>query len=242
MSFTWIPIGLTSRCLGNQPKLAEHEQPEPGSNKGFLSQFRHCCCCCQVSSLLVGLVCDCFSFVFLFHLTFDRWMPPEVLTEGRFEELSDGTALMTLSRFSSFLLFPFLRLIKHVTFLVWAYAVLLWELFSFGELPYKEFDNERVIKEVLSYTLFLSSSSPSLSPFPLHAMYSPQNRCFSDAGWSSQSACRASCTSSAAVAGSESVLLLLQSSHFFTNALRNLTCVHVHCACYLCKSDCFSHV
>eukprot|EP00730_Choanoeca_flexa_P006600 TRINITY_DN12184_c0_g4_i3.p1 TRINITY_DN12184_c0_g4~~TRINITY_DN12184_c0_g4_i3.p1 ORF type:complete len:1062 (+),score=192.41 TRINITY_DN12184_c0_g4_i3:111-3296(+) len=50
-----------------------------------------------------------------------RWMPPEVFTDGLFEERSD----------------------------VWAYGVTLWEIFSWGAVPYKDIPHDEVIGKVL---------------------------------------------------------------------------------------------
>ncbi|EFO87596.1 CRE-ROL-3 protein [Caenorhabditis remanei] len=51
-----------------------------------------------------------------------RWMAPEVLKDFNFSSKSD----------------------------VWAYGVLLYEVFSFGEVPYKEMDSKRVMTNVRS--------------------------------------------------------------------------------------------
>eukprot|EP00045_Choanoeca_perplexa_P017029 m.238854 g.238854 ORF g.238854 m.238854 type:complete len:876 (-) comp17431_c0_seq2:1743-4370(-) len=50
-----------------------------------------------------------------------RWMPPEVFTTGVFEELSD----------------------------VWAFGVTVWEIFSWGALPYGHLAHDQVIENVL---------------------------------------------------------------------------------------------
>ena len=47
-----------------------------------------------------------------------RWMPPEALKYGRFTTDSD----------------------------IWAYGVILWEIFTFGKQPYYGHSNEEVIE------------------------------------------------------------------------------------------------
>ena len=46
-----------------------------------------------------------------------RWMPPESIVSGNFTTMSD----------------------------IWAFGVLLWELFTYGDLPYTQMDNEEMI-------------------------------------------------------------------------------------------------
>ena len=52
-----------------------------------------------------------------------RWMPPECLLYGKFTSASD----------------------------VWAYGVLLWEVFTFGQQPYAGLTNEEVCCSIIIY-------------------------------------------------------------------------------------------
>ena len=51
-----------------------------------------------------------------------RWLAPESLNNGIFTSSSD----------------------------VWSFAVTLWEMFTFGEVPWGDFDNEQVIDIFIS--------------------------------------------------------------------------------------------
>lgn len=49
-----------------------------------------------------------------------RWMPPEAIFDDDFSEKSD----------------------------VWSYGVLVWEIYTFGQLPYHDRSNEEVLKSI----------------------------------------------------------------------------------------------
>lgn len=81
-----------------------------------------------------------------------RWMPPEAISNDEFSTVSD----------------------------IWAFGVLMWELFAFGNIPYREMSNEEVIRFVAQD--FGKLSEPELCPEDVYLVMSscwelePQSR------------------------------------------------------------------
>ncbi|XP_033102500.1 inactive tyrosine-protein kinase 7-like, partial [Anneissia japonica] len=76
-----------------------------------------------------------------------RWMPPEAIYEDDFSTKSD----------------------------VWAFGVLTWEVFSSGELPYKDKDNDDVLKAIVDGDLMLET--PQGTPDEVEIL---MHRCWSN--------------------------------------------------------------
>ncbi|XP_071963472.1 inactive tyrosine-protein kinase 7-like [Antedon mediterranea] len=76
-----------------------------------------------------------------------RWMAPEAIYENHFSPKSD----------------------------VWSFGVVIWEVFSAGELPYKEKDNESVLKAIVDGDLMLET--PQGTPEEVEIL---MHRCWSN--------------------------------------------------------------
>ena len=66
-----------------------------------------------------------------------RWLPPEAFVDGKFTSYSD----------------------------VYSYGVLLWEIFTFGKLPYEDHDNSKTMELILEGNLL---SKPDGCPSPVY--------------------------------------------------------------------------
>lgn len=67
-----------------------------------------------------------------------KWCSPEVVRTGQFSSSSDVFSLLLL------LTFDFAK--------VWAFGVTLWEIFSFGDLPYQGMSNKETVEAVQKAT------------------------------------------------------------------------------------------